>query len=161
MLSRLVQFITVLALLFSGSIAAAQFTMPYGPPVSVENAKKAAAAALAEARKHNWLMAVAVVDPDGTLVYYEKMDNALTGSAEVAIDKARTSAMFKRPSKAFEDLVASGGDNLRLLDLRGATPIAGGVPLMLQNKIVGAIGISGDSNDHDAICAQAGADELK
>jgi|SRR5271169_2835839 len=71
----------------------------YGPPIGVENAKKIAAVALAEAKKNNWYMAVAVVDPSGTLVYYEKMDNTQTGSATVAIEKARTAAMFKRPTK--------------------------------------------------------------
>ena len=71
---------------------------PYGPPISLENAKKAAAAAMAEAAKNHWNMAVAVVDPNGTLVYYEKMDNTQLGSANVAVDKARSAALFKRPT---------------------------------------------------------------
>src|SRR5208283_1961459 len=79
---------------------------PYGPPVSVEIAKKAAAAALAEARKNNWNMAVAVVDPSGNLVYYEKMDNTQLGSAKVSVNKARSAALFKRPTKAFQDALA-------------------------------------------------------
>src|SRR5262249_20442397 len=81
---------------------------PYGAPISNENAKKAAAAALAAAKNH-WVMAVAVVDPNGTLVYYEKTDNTQLGSAEVAIAKARSAALFKRPTKAFQDAVAQGG----------------------------------------------------
>jgi len=105
-------------------------------------------------------MAVAVVDPSGTLVYYEKMDNTQAGSASVAIDKARTASLFKRPSKAFQDMVA-GGQGLRILGLPGAVPIEGGVPSVVDGKIVGAIGVSGDSADHDGICAQAGADTLK
>ena len=132
----------------------------YGPAVSLENAKKVASVALAEARKNNWFMAVAVVDPSGTLIYYEKMDNTQTGSASVAVDKARTAALFKRPSKAFQDLVAGGGAGFRILGLPGAVPIEGGVPLIVDDKIVGAIGVSGDSSDHDGICAQAGADSL-
>jgi len=134
---------------------------PYGTAVSVENAKKAAAAALAEARKNNWDMAVAVVDPSGNLVYYEKMDNTQLGSAEVAIDKARSATLFKRPTKAFEDALASGGASLRILSVRGAVPVNGGYPLLMDGKIVGAIGVSGDTPDHDGQCAQAGAAVLK
>jgi len=134
---------------------------PYGPPIGVESAKKIAAVALAEARKNNWFMAVAVVDPSGTLVYYEKMDNTQTGSANVSIEKARTAALFKRPSKVFQDAVSGGGPGLRVLGLRDATPIEGGIPLMLNDQIVGAVGVSGDSSDHDGVCAQAAADALK
>jgi glc operon protein GlcG len=158
---RIVQFMSVLLLLACATSAVAQDPRPYGPPVGVEDAKKVAAVALAEAKKNNWFMAVAVVDPSGTLVYYEKMDNTQTGSAQVAIDKARTSALFKRPSKVFEDLVAGGGNGLRFLGLPGAMPIGGGIPLIVNNRIIGAIGVSGDSSDHDAICAQAGASALK
>ena len=140
--------------------AQAQGPKPYGPPISVESAKKIASVALGEARKNSWYMAIAVVDPSGTLVYYEKMDNTQAGSASVAIDKARTASLFKRPSKAFQDMVA-GGQGLRILGLPGAVPIEGGVPLVVDGKIVGAIGVSGDSADHDGICAQAGADTLK
>ena len=134
---------------------------PYGPPITIDTAKKAAAAALAEAKKGNWYMAVAVVDISGTLVYYEKMDNTQTGSATVAIDKARTAALFKRPSKAFQDGVAAGGAGLRILGLHGATPVEGGVPIFVNGQIVGAIGVSGDSAEHDGICAQAGAAAAK
>src|SRR6266436_3437339 len=79
--------------------AVAQMPNPYGLPISLENAKKAAAPGLAEAAKNNWRVAVAIVDPAGTLIYFEKMDNTQLGSAEVAIDKARTAALFKRPTK--------------------------------------------------------------
>jgi len=158
------QIITVgvfYALVTSILFAQAQGPKPNGPPISVESAKKIASVALGEARKNNWYMAVAVVDPSGTLVYYEKMDNTQAGSASVAIDKARTASLFKRPSKAFQDMVAGGGQGLRILGLPGAVPIEGGVPLVVDGKIVGAIGVSGDSADHDGICAQAGADTLK
>jgi glc operon protein GlcG len=133
----------------------------YGPPIGVENAKRIAAVALAEAKKNNWYMAVAVVDLSGTLVYYEKMDNTQTGSANVAIEKARTAAMFKRPTKVFDDAVTGGGAGLRVLGLPGGIPIEGGIPLLMDDKIVGAIGISGDSSDHDGMCAKAAADALK
>jgi glc operon protein GlcG len=131
--------------------------IPYGQPVSVDNAKKAAAAALAEARKNNWTMAVAVVDPNGTLIYYEKMENTQIGSADVSIGKARSAARFKRPTKAFQDALAKGGDGLRILAIEGAVPVEGGIPLVIDGKIVGAIGLSGDTSDHDGICATAGA----
>ncbi len=134
---------------------------PIGPPVSLENAKKAAAAALAEARKNNWLMAVAVVDPNGTLVYYEKMDNTQLGSADVCIDKARSAALFKRPTKALQDAVASGGAGVRVFALRGAVPVEGGVPLEAGGKLIGAIGLSGGQSNEDGQCATAGANAIK
>lgn len=139
----------------------AQGPKPYGPPVAVETAKKAAAAALAEARKNHWFMAVAVVDPSGTLVYYEKMDNTQTASATIAVEKARTAALFKRPSKVFEDAVVGGGPGLRILGLPEVMPIEGGIPIVVNDQVVGALGVSGDSSDHDGICAQAGIDSLK
>lgn len=134
---------------------------PYGSPISLENAKKVAAVALDEARKNNWTMAVAVVDPDGTLVYYEKMDNTQNGSAKVAIDKARSAALFKRPTKALQDALTSSPAGIRMLAVEGAVPVEGGVPLVMDAKIVGAIGLSGDSSEHDGQCAQAGAASIK
>ena len=134
---------------------------PYGPPISLENAKKAAAAAMAEAAKNHWNMAVAVVDPNGTLVYYEKMDNTQIGSANVAVDKARSAALFKRPTKAFQDALASGGAGMRILGLEGAVPVEGGVPILADGKIIGAIGVSGANSDQDGQCAQAGAATIK
>jgi glc operon protein GlcG len=134
---------------------------PYGPPISVDVAKKAAAAALDEARKNNWKMAVALVDPNGDLVYYEKMDNTQLGSAKVSITKAISAARYKRPTKAFQDNIASGGAGLRVFALEGAVPVEGGIPIVIDGKVVGAIGVSGDSSDHDGICAQAGVNALK
>ena len=141
--------------------AASPYLTPIGPPVNVETAKKAAAAALAEARKNGWLMVVAVVEPNGTLVYYEKMDNTQLGSAEVAIDKARSAALYKRPTKAFQDALAGGGAGLRVLGLKGATPVEGGLPIVIDGKLVGAIGLSGDTSEHDGQCAAAGLAALK
>jgi uncharacterized protein GlcG (DUF336 family) len=141
--------------------ALAQMPNPYGPAISLEDAKKAAAPALAEAAKNKWTMAVAIVGPAGNLIYYEKMDNTQLGSAEVAIDKARSAALFKRPTKAFQDALAAGGDGLRILGLKGAVPIEGGIPLVMDGKIVGAIGVSGGTSAQDGQCAKAGADTLK
>ena len=106
-------------------------------------------------------MAVAVVDPNGTLIYYEKMDNTQIGSANVSINKARSAALYKRPSKAFQDALASGGAGIRVMALEGAVPVEGGVPLLSEGKIIGAIGVSGDSSDHDGVCANAGAATVK
>jgi glc operon protein GlcG len=145
----------------AATVKAQQMPNPYGAPISLENAKKAAGAALAEARKNNWTMALAIVDPGGTLVYYEKLDNTQIGSAQVAISKARSSAEFKRPTKAFQDQVSKGGDGLRYLGLEGAVPLEGGVPIVMDGKIVGAIGMSGGTSAQDAQCAQIGADALK
>jgi glc operon protein GlcG len=154
----------LLALAFALGVltnALAQMPNPYGLPISLENAKKVAAPAIAEATKNSWNVAVAIVGPAGNLIYYEKMDNTQLGSADVAIGKARTSALFKRPSKAMQDALAAGGDGLRILGLHNVTPIEGGFPLIIDGKIVGAIGVSGATSAQDAQCAKAGADTLK
>jgi glc operon protein GlcG len=139
----------------------AQMSNPYGAPISVDDAKRAAAPAIAEAKRNHWTIAVAVVDPSGTLVYYEKMDNTQTASANVAIDKARSAALFKRPTKALQEALATGGEGLRVLALQGAVPVEGGFPIVMDGKIVGAIGASGAASSQDAQCAKAGADSLK
>ena len=141
--------------------AIAQMPNAYGPPINLENAKKAAAPALAEAAKNNWNMAVAIVDPSGNLVYYEKMDNTQLGSATVSVEKARSAALFKRPTKALQDALAAGGEGLRVLRISGAIPVEGGIPLLMDGKIVGAIGVSGGASNQDGQCAKAGADALK
>jgi glc operon protein GlcG len=140
---------------------AAQMPIPYGESISLEAARKPADAALAEAAKNKWAMAVAIVDPSGNLVYYEKMDNTQLASAAIAIDKARAAVLYKRPTKAMQDALAAGGNGLRVLSLRDAMPIEGGIPLVMDGKIVGAIGVSGDASEHDNQCATAGAALLK
>jgi glc operon protein GlcG len=160
-MKQLVKPIVVVTLWLASVCAFAQSSTPYGPPITLDNAKKAATAAAGEARKNNWTMAIAVVDPDGTLVYYEKMDNTQNGSAKVAVDKARSAALFKRPSKAFQDTLASSPSGARVLAVEGAMPLEGGIPIVMDGRIVGAIGVSGDSSEHDGLCAQAGADSLK
>jgi uncharacterized protein GlcG (DUF336 family) len=164
MSQRTTRILIVLTLAICALRLEAQMSnLPYGPSISVENAKKAAAAALAEAVKNHWTMAVAVVDPNGTLIYYEKMDNTQLGSATVAVEKARSAALFKRPTKAFQDALPAPGPppGIRILGLPGAVPIEGGIPLVADGKIVGAIGLSGDSSDNDGKCAQAGAATIK
>jgi glc operon protein GlcG len=130
----------------------------YGMSINLETARKVAAAALAEGKKNDWTIAVAIVDPAGELVYFERMDDTQIASAQVCQDKARTAARFKRPSKAFEEALAGG--RLAILGMGGVTPVEGGLPLMLGGKIIGAIGVSGVTSQQDGVCAQAGVDAL-
>jgi glc operon protein GlcG len=161
-LKTVVKTVVVAVILLCGlAIARAQMPNPYGAAVSLENARKAAAPAIAEAEKNHWNMAVAIVDTGGNLVYYEKMDNTQLGSAKVAIEKAQCAALFKRPTKAFQDTLAAGGDGLRVLSLQGVVASEGGIPLVMDGKIVGAIGVSGGTSPQDGQCAKAGADVLK
>ena len=133
---------------------------PYGAPIRLDAARRAATAALAEARRNSWTMAVAVVDIAGELVYFEKMDDTQNGSVRVAVSKARSAALFKRPTKAFQDALTATPDGLRVLGLDGAVPVEGGVPLVIDGMIVGAIGLSGGTSQQDGVCAKAGCDAL-
>lgn len=141
--------------------ASAQLPNPYGMSVTGDVAKKAAAAALAEARKNNWTMAAAVVDTAGDLVFFEKVDGTQAASTLIAVDKARSAVRFKRPTKELQDTLAGGGVGLRMLALQGAVPVEGGIPLVMDGKVVGAIGLSGGTSVQDGQCAKAGADVVK
>jgi glc operon protein GlcG len=132
----------------------------YGPSIRLEFAKRAAAAALGEARRNNWTMAVAIVDVAGELVYFEKMDDTQNGSVKVSVAKARSAALFKRPTKAFQEALTATPDGLRVLGLDGAVPVEGGVPLVIDNLIAGAIGVSGGTSPQDGVCAKAGVDAM-
>jgi len=134
--------------------AMAQERPPYGPEIGVDLAKKISAGAVAESKKNGWRMAIAIVDNHGFLVYYERMDDTQTGSVQVALDKAKAAATFRRPTKAFEDGIAKG--RVALLGLSGATPIEGGLPIMSGGKVIGGIGVSGANSDQDAAAAVAG-----
>ncbi len=135
--------------------------VPYGVSITADAAKKLAAAAIAEARKNHWEMAVAIVDTAGYLVYFERMPETQIASVDIAQDKARSAALFRRPTKSFQDALAAGGVGLRILALKGAVPVEGGIPLIVGGKVVGAIGASGGSSDQDGLTAQAGAAALK
>ena len=141
--------------------AAAQGQPMYGTSIGAEQAKTIAAAAVAEARKNQWTMAIAIVDISGDLVYFERMDHTQVGSVDVAQAKARAAARFKRPTKAFQDALAAGGEGWRILSLDGAVAVEGGLPLMSGGKIVGAIGASGGTSQQDGVTAAAGAATLK
>jgi glc operon protein GlcG len=134
--------------------------MNYGSSITIEPAKAAAAAAIAMARANGWTMAVAIVDPAGLLVYFERMDDTQLGSVRVAQAKAQSAALFKRPTKALQDALATGGDGLRVLALEGAIPVEGGIPLVAGGKIIGAIGLSGGTSAQDGQCGQAGVDAI-
>lgn len=154
------------ALLAPGAVfAQAPSTNPgiahYGPNITLEQARKAAGAAEAESLKRGWPMAIAIVDTAGQLVYYVRMDNTQTGSVDIAIAKAKTGAMFRRPGKALQEAVGKGGENLRYLVLPGATPYEGGNPLMVDGKVVGGIGVSGMAGDQDGVIATTGVAALK
>jgi glc operon protein GlcG len=130
---------------------------PYGLGINLEAAKKAVAAAEAEAKKNNWPVAIAVVDSSAKLVAFSKMDNTQHASVDIALGKAVTANNLKRPTKALQDSIAQGGANLRILGQPGITPLEGGVPIIVDGKIVGAIGVSGVLSNQDAECAMAGA----
>jgi glc operon protein GlcG len=134
----------------------------YGPPISLEMAKKAMAAAEAEAVKNNWDMVITILDSGGNLIMTHKMDNAPLGSIAISRGKARTAVEFKRPSKAVEDGIAAGGAGLRLLSVRSSGVfVEGGVPIVVDGKIVGSIGTSGGTSGQDAQVSQAGANAAK
>jgi glc operon protein GlcG len=116
------------------------------------------AAAEQEAAKNKWNMFITVIDDGGTVMAIERMDEAQIGSLDVSIGKAQTALKFKRPSKVFDDLVNSGKPGLLGL---GVTPVEGGIPLMADGKVIGAIGVSGGTSQQDAQCAQAGVAALE
>ena len=130
---------------------------PYGLGIALDAAKKALAAAEAEAKKNNWPVAIAIVDSSAKLVAFSKMDSTQHASVDIALGKAVTANNLRRPTKALQDGIAQGGVNLRLLGLPGITPLEGGVPIIVDGKIVGAIGVSGVLSNQDAEVAMAGA----
>lgn len=155
------RFITLVsATLALASVLHAQQPVLYGAPIPLEKAKLVAAAAVAEAQKNGWLMAVTIVDPSGELIFFEKMDSTQFGSIDVSIAKARSAARFKRPTKVFEDGVAAGGAGLRSLKIPGAMPVEGGLPLIENGKIIGAVGVSGGQPPQDGQCAAAAASTI-
>jgi glc operon protein GlcG len=144
----------------AAGIAQAQVPQ-YGPNVTLEQARKLIAAGHVEARKNNWPVAIAIVDTAGMLVAFEKNDGTQNGSVLIAQDKAVSAAMLRRPTKAIQDGLAAGGAGLRFLALRYASPIEGGVPITVDGKIIGGIGVSGVTSEQDGIVAAAGLAGLK
>ena len=136
-------------------------TPPYGPPITLDQAKRAMAAAELEAVKNSWQVAITILDSGGNLVMFHKIDNTQLASISASEGKANTALRFKRPSKALDDAIAAGGPGLRLLAVKDITPLEGGVPVMSDGKIIGSIGVSGALSSQDAQVAKAGADAVK
>lgn len=151
-------FVTLILNLLAFSSAHAQ---SYGPNVTLEQAKAVLVAAEAEAMRQNFAVAIAVVDTAGNLVAFVRRDDTQTASVGVAQDKARTAAMYKRATKAFQDTIAAGGVGLRALTLDGVNAAEGGVPLLVDGAIVGAVGVSGVTSEQDGMVAAAGAAALE
>jgi uncharacterized protein GlcG (DUF336 family) len=169
-MQRLVSLVVGTVLILGASIASAQQPAPaaappppppYGPPITLEQAKKVMVGAEAEAKKNSWNVVMVVLDSGGNLVMLQRMDGAQFGSIEVAKDKAYSAVAFRRPTKAFDDALAQGGANLRILKLSGAAPLEGGIPIVVDGKLIGAVGVSGVTSAQDAQIGRAGIDNLK
>jgi uncharacterized protein GlcG (DUF336 family) len=132
------------------------FDVPYGPPISLDRAQTIIHAAVAEAKKRNWKMNVAVVDSGGNLVAFQRMDGAMLASIQIAEHKARAAATFRRPTKVFEDGINIMHLNY-LLAFDGVIASRGGIPLIDQGVIIGAIGCSGGTDSQDEVVSKAGA----
>jgi glc operon protein GlcG len=164
---RLVALVVSMAVVLTAAVASAQQTPApaappdYGSPITFEQAKKVMAGAEAEATKNKWGVVITIVDAGGQLVMVHRLDGAQWGSVEVARDKAFSAVAFRRPTKVFQDLIAQGGANLRLLNVHGASVLEGGIPIVVGGKIIGGIGVSGVTSQQDAQIAQAGIDSLK
>ena len=139
--------------------AAMPFDIPYGSPIALEQARSVLAAAEAEARRRNWKYAIAIVDCSGELVSFDKMDGTQLASVRIAEAKARAAAQFRRPTRTFQDAV--NGGQAASLSLPGVVAAEGGVPLVVDGKLIGAIGTSGGAAPQDGVVAQAGVDKLK
>lgn len=149
--------ITLLMSVFMSNVQA----QGYGPNISLAQAKTVLAAAEAEAVKQNFTVAIAVVDTAGNLVAYSKIDNTQIASVHISQGKAQSAVGFKRPTKALQDALATGGVNLRVLTLEGVVAAEGGIPLVHNGAIIGAIGVSGMTSEQDGIVANAGVAALK
>jgi glc operon protein GlcG len=156
-------------LVFAAASAAAQAPAPaappppppYGLPITLEQAKKVVVGAEAEAKKNNWNVVIAVLDSGGNIVMLQRMDGAQFGSIEVAREKAYSAVAYRRPTKVFQDLIEQGGVNIRLLRLSGASVLEGGIPITVDGKLIGAVGVSGVTSQQDAQIARAGIEALK
>ena len=151
MISRALGIATLTAL---AATASAQQRPEYGTSVTTDQAKKIAAAVVAECLSNKWNVAVAVVDTAGNLVYFERIENTQTASMDIAIMKARAAATYRRPTRAFVDAIAKGGP--AIMTLPGVVASPGGLPIMVDGKVTGGVGVSGVTGDQDEQCSKAG-----
>ena len=136
------------------------FDIPYGPPIPLERAATVIAATVAEAKRHDWKLNVAVVDSGGNLVAFQRMDGAQLGSIQIAEHKARAAATFRRETKAFENAIQVNGSNY-VMTLDGVIGSRGGIPLIDGGRLIGAIGCSGATGSQDEVACKAGVAALK
>jgi glc operon protein GlcG len=127
--------------------------------ITLEDAKKALAAGEAEAKKNNWNVAIAILDAGGHLIAFQKMDDTQIGSVNIALGKARTAVNFKRPTKAMEDIIAGG--RIAFVAVEGILPIQGGLPVVIDGKVIGSVGVSGVQSSQDEQVAQAAVNALQ
>ena len=164
MSQRLLSIAVAVVIVLAAVAAQAQTPAPppeYGAPITLEQAKKIMAGSEAEAMKNKWNVVITIVDSGGNLVMVTRLDNTQYGSVDVSRDKAKAAVAFKRPTKAFQDLIAQGGANMRLLNLtRDAGILEGGIPVVVGGKLIGGVGVSGVTSQQDAQIAQAGIDAL-
>ncbi|MGB8338242.1 MAG: heme-binding protein [Burkholderiales bacterium] len=153
---KIVNSLFAASLLFLGETGAAQLTDKKA--LNLDVAKQIAAAAEVEARANKWNVVIAIIDDGGNLIYLQKMDETQNGSIETAIRKGQSAINFKRPTKAFEDAVA-GGRNV-VMTLPGALPVEGGLPIVVDGRPIGAIGVSGVTSQQDGQIGKAGVDAL-
>jgi len=157
---RLLSLTIGAVVLFTAGVAGAQAPPPeYGMALTLEQAKKVMAGAEAEATKNKWPVVITIVDPGANIIMVQRLDNAQWGSVDIARDKAKSAVALRRPTKVFQDLIAQGGANMRLLTI-GYSVLEGGIPIVVAGKIVGGIGVSGVTSQQDAQIAQAGIDAL-
>ena len=135
------------------------FDVPYGPPISLDKAQAAINAAVAESKKRGWKFNVAMVDSGGNLVAFARMDGAQLGSIAIAEHKARAAAKFRRETKAFEAGIQAGNNYLITLD--DVIGSRGGIPIVVNGQIIGAIGCSGGTGSQDEVACKAGAETVK
>jgi len=160
-MAKLLSLLVAVSLIVAAGSASAQATAPpaYGMAISLEQAKKVMAGAEAEAKKNQWPVVIVILDSGGNMVMLQRLDNAQWGSTDIAREKARSAVALRRPTKALQDLIGQGGANLRLLTI-GYSVLEGGIPILADGKIIGAVGVSGVTSQQDAQIAQAGIDAL-
>jgi uncharacterized protein GlcG (DUF336 family) len=159
-MKSVVAFAIVAVIVLSAALASAQAPPPYGSAITLAQAKKVMAGAEAEAEKNKWNVVIAIVDPGGNIVMMNRMDNTQFGSLEVARQKAYSAVAFRRPTKVFQDALAQGGNNLRLLAVPGASVLEGGFPIVADGRIIGAVGVSGVTSEQDAQIGRAGIEAM-